>query len=94
MIKWSKSKNDVLTVAKIAARAHKMNPQYEHFKAVMDIEACHCNGCPLDLERLLAAQDYDFAHDVFGIARHIDRSTGELTGCFEPRFARRETATA
>lgn len=58
----------------------------------MDIIATHANGCPLDLDRLAAADDFNFAHDVFGIERHIDRATGKLTRCFLPRFALREVA--
>jgi hypothetical protein len=44
----------------------------------MDLEATHANGCPLRLADLLAADDFNFWHDVSGIARHLDRTTGEL----------------
>jgi hypothetical protein len=54
----------------------------------MDITACHLNGCKLDLAKLLAADDFNFAHDVLGIRRHIDRETGQLMNCFRPRFAK------
>ena len=53
----------------------------------MDVMACHCNGTPLRLKDLLEAEQFDFVHDVMGITRHIDRTTGELADCFEPRFA-------
>jgi hypothetical protein len=53
----------------------------------MDITATHCNGCPLDLEKFLAAPDGDFGHDVFGIRHHINRRTGELENMFLPRCA-------
>ena len=53
----------------------------------MDITAAHANGCPLDLVGLLAADDFNFAHDIGGIQRHIDRETGRLGGHFLPRFA-------
>lgn len=46
----------------------------------------------LDLERLAGFPDFDFAHDVYGIMRHMDRTTGKLGGCFLPRCARREDA--
>lgn len=55
----------------------------------MDITACHCNGCPLDLGKLLNADDFNFAHDVFGIRDHIDRRTGKMTGYFLPRCSQR-----
>lgn len=57
---------------------------------MMDLEVCHCNGCPLDLAGLLQApRDFDFMHDVAGIFRHLNRSTGELEGLFQPRYAAR-----
>jgi hypothetical protein len=52
----------------------------------MDIAATH-NTCPLRLEEWLAAGDADFSHDLFGITRHMDRTTGHLTPGFKPRFA-------
>lgn len=45
------------------------------------------DGCPLKLEALAKADEANFAHDVFGIRRHIDRETGKLGDCFLPRFA-------
>jgi hypothetical protein len=54
---------------------------------LMDIEACHSNGCPLQLEALLNASEADFVHDVGGITAHLDRQTGTLTDCFVPRYA-------
>lgn len=54
---------------------------------LMDVEATHANGCKLRLAELLAADDFNFSHDVFGIKRHLDRTTGKLTGFFVPRFA-------
>lgn len=61
---------------------------------VMDLTATHANGCPLDLEGLLAAEPFDFAHDVAGIQRHINRETGQLEDCFLPRYSRRDAAVA
>jgi hypothetical protein len=42
---------------------------------------------PLDLDKLLTADDFNFSHDVFGIARHINRRTGEIEDFFVPRCA-------
>ena len=56
----------------------------------MDIEATHCNGCPLDLDKLLAFKDFDFFHDIYGIINCLDRDTGELKECFLPRCSRPE----
>ena len=44
--------------------------------------------CPLDLSALLEAPDSDFAHDVFGIRRHLNRQTKKLEGHFLPRYAK------
>ena len=54
---------------------------------IMDIAACHSHGNPLRLEDLAQADDFNLAHDVFGITRYLDRDTGKLTDCFRPRFS-------
>ena len=56
---------------------------------LMDLLVCHGNGCPLRLDELVnVATDRDFVHDVAGITRHMDRTTGQLGDGFTPRFAR------
>lgn len=81
------------TIAKIAQRAvlmaTKYGHQYEFMDADMDITACHCGDAPLKLGELLGADDVNFAHDVFGIRRHLNRETLKLEDCFVPRFAAR-----
>jgi len=83
------------TIAEIADRASKLAVRlgisYPLMDAEMDVTATHANGCPLDLERLLAFPDFDFVHDAFGIRHHINRSTGDLGGCFVPRCARSQS---
>lgn len=95
---FTASKFETQLIVKIAQRAHFMAKKfgfgYAQHTAVMDIEACHCNGCELDLQKLLDAGDGDFGHDVFGIRRFIDRRTGKLGGCFLPRCAMPEKVTA
>lgn len=54
----------------------------------MDLLATHANGCPLDFDRLLGFAEFSFWHDVMGIARHLNRRTGELEHFFVPRCAR------
>ena len=56
---------------------------------LMDLTACHANGCPLDLGRLLDAPRYDFVHDIVGIQDCLNRETGQLQDFFYPRCARR-----
>lgn len=53
----------------------------------MDIEACHCNGCPLRLADMEQADDFNLIHDVTGISAHLNHDTGKLERWFLPRFA-------
>ena len=55
---------------------------------LMDLFAADMH-MPLDLASLLAADDANFAHDVLGIRRHMDRTSGSLSDFFVPRFALR-----
>jgi hypothetical protein len=71
----------------------------DRLSTTMDIAACHCNGCPLDLARLAKAEAFDLTHDVGGIGRHLDRdddspTAGQLGDMFLPRYARKDTAAA
>lgn len=64
----------------------------------MDVTAVHANGCPLKLEELLAADDFNFFHDLAGIERHLDRNdrsptAGQLLDCFLPRYAQKARDT-
>lgn len=90
-IKWDVSLEEMDLIVAIAKRAVKMANElgvdYNQMTAVMDINATHANGTPLRLAELLAADNANFSHDVFGIRRHIDRTTGKLGGCFLPRYA-------
>ena len=91
MIKWNASREDIETMSKIATRAVELATEtgieYKKVDALMDINAVHSNGCPLHLNDLLAADDFNFSHDVFGIRRHLDRRTGKLQDFFLPRYA-------
>lgn len=82
----------------IARRAHDLYLQHgvdrSAFDIDMDIVATHCNGNPLRLADLLAADDFNFLHDVSKIARYLDRETGKLTDCFMPRFSKRDRVSA
>lgn len=92
MINWNLPNAEARIITAITRRARELseNPaRFDFIECEMDITACHLNGCRLDLERLLAADDFNFLHDVYGIQRHIDRETGKLGDCFLPRYARR-----
>ena len=92
------TKQQIQVIAQIAKRAVKMATEagikYTQMDALMDLDACISNGCPLKLDELLAADDGNFGHDVFGIRRHINRETGQLENCFLPRFAQPEAVAA
>jgi hypothetical protein len=85
------SRADHLLIAQIAERALPLyqivGDEKPAMHALMDLTACHANGCRLRLTDLLAADEVNFAHDIFGIRRHLDRTTGKLLDCFVPRFA-------
>ncbi len=92
MINWKASKKDVDLIQKITDRAmgiaKAQGVKYKRQDAEMDIAAVHCNGNPLRLEELLAADEFNFSHDIFGIRRHINRETGKLNNHFLPRFTK------
>lgn len=91
-VQFTHDKQDRALIQRIGDRALELglvdaSAGYSMMDCLMDINAAHSNGCPLDLARLLAADDFNFIHDVAGIARHLDRNSGKLTGHFLPRFA-------
>lgn len=56
--------------------------------SIMDLAATHCSGCPLDFDKLAGFDDFNMAHDLHGIRRNINTTTGELENCFLPRCAK------
>lgn len=89
-ISFESSWKDSALIHKIALRAVKMaaaDRTYRLQDAMMDITVTHCNGCPLKLADLLAADDFNFSHDIYGIRRHLNRDTGKLEDHFLPRFS-------
>jgi hypothetical protein len=99
-ISFRVSAADAKVIRKIAVRAQallkKHNPSIrttiQHW--AMNVTACHANGNPIRLHDLLEADDFNFAHDVFGIDRHISRETGQLLNHFSPRFSSRQVVSA
>jgi hypothetical protein len=87
MINWNCTHADLQVIARIAKRAAIASTVYTQGAAFMGIQACHCNGTPLQLEALSNAKHGDFAHDVFGIMCHINLETGKLENCFLPRYS-------
>ena len=84
------TKHDFDTMVKICVRLEVYAKNHgleldDRISRIMDLDHVH-NRWPLRLDALLAAPDFDFLHDIGGIHRHMNRATGELGGCFVPRF--------
>jgi hypothetical protein len=94
-ISFKVTRDEVAKIEVIADRAVKIARKhyidYSKMEALMDITATHANGCPLRLGDLAIADDFNLAHDVFGIRRHLNRKTGQLEDCFIPRYAQPST---
>lgn len=93
MVSFDVTAEEARLISKITHRAMKVVEEndlkgYEFQDLEMDITAAHVNDSPIDLNALLHADDATFGHDVFGINRYIDRTTGKLTEFFVPRTAR------
>ncbi|HEY6766619.1 MAG TPA: hypothetical protein VI386_17810 [Candidatus Sulfotelmatobacter sp.] len=88
-VKFAVTRAETVLIGRIVARAKRLRKgqQFDGTAAYMDITACHANGCPLKLQELLDADDFNFMHDFYGIEQCIDRRTGELQKPFHPRFA-------
>lgn len=76
---------------KLLTIVRRVEALYPHFKIdrlalMMDIEAAILHT-PLDLDRWIASDNFNFMHDVHGIQSSLNRETGELENCFRPRFA-------
>lgn len=74
-----------------AGRRTRVDGIYDPLSCDMDLTACHLNGMALDLNKLMEFPDFDFMHDICGIARHINRETGKIEDLFMPRCSRPET---
>lgn len=97
-LKMTATSEDAALIEKIAIRAIALSAangiKRDLLSTEMDVTACHLNSVKLRLAALLAADDFNLAHDVFGIERHLDRDTGQLGGCFLPRFSVRDEVDA
>jgi len=67
---------------------------FDPLNLMMDITATHCNGNKLDLQNFLDAPDFDFFHDIFGIIKNLNRTTGKLENFFTPRYSSKLQASA
>lgn len=88
-IRFDTNDQDALLISRIVDRAVTdglIDPSSRQ-AIEMDLRATHLNGNPLDFTALLAAPTFDFGHDLAGISRHLDRTTGQLGDCWLPRYS-------
>jgi len=73
----------------IATRAVGIMKKHDLNPAMVEssLAICHGDICPLDLNRLAAADDFNLVHDVAGIVGHLDVVDGRLRDFFMPRHA-------
>lgn len=88
---YEATNEEIAIIKQIAKRAVRLyaaaGVNLDLLDVMMGVTVTHANGCRLGLRRLLAADDFNFAHDITGISRHLNRATGKLQECFQPRFA-------
>ena len=91
-------KIDMDAVARVVDRAQALarakGGKIDRMGLTMAFVTAHANGWDIDLDGLLEARDFDFAHDVFGIGHHLDRDTGNFSNHFLPLFARQHVKQA
>lgn len=93
MIKLEANHEDRAKILAIAAKADGLLRMSNGFSRIgrlqvaISLTACHLNGCPLDLDGLLYASDFNLLHDVIGIHTNINQEDGSLENCFSPRYA-------
>jgi len=90
MVKFNCTKEEYEAIVKIVLRAEEegLFSKKERLSNMMDLEACHSNGCLLDFNKLLGFPKFDFAHDLIGIHNNINRKTGIIENCFLPRCSK------
>lgn len=77
-----------LRAVDLLKRAHDVDVPPEYIAS--ELWLVHDSICRLLLQQLLDADDYNFAHDIGGIHRHLDVAGMTLRDCFVPRFAVRQ----
>lgn len=75
-------------IAAAAARAQSIGITYNRLVIFMDLDNAILGGCNLDLDALLAADDFNFRHDIEGIHTFLNHKTHTFDYGFLPRFAR------
>lgn len=90
-INFNATKEEDIIITKIVSKAKQLKlvkSKEDQSDLMMDLTATHCNGTPLDFEKLLSFDDFNFSHDILGIMNYIDRTNGNLTRNFLPRCSK------
>lgn len=82
------TQKEIDILGKISRRAGSIRIDEPSIALILDLLSVHSGGTPLDFEKLLEAEAYDFYYDVYGITRNIDRVTGKLLNGFIPKSAK------
>lgn len=76
------------TIVDITERAEKLGIlAKDKFSLKMDLFYTN-EEIPLDFERLLNADNFNFSHDIVGIQNNFNRKTLSMDNFFLPRFAK------
>ncbi len=78
------NREQIETISAIADRFLNIAPLHKKIDVMMDLEYTH-EETPLDLDQLLAFDNGNFAHDLFGIIENFNRQTKSMDNCFSPR---------
>jgi len=80
---------DKVIISKIVKRAYGLHLITRPGKIcfAMDIY-CVCSFQAMDLGAWLTSDENNFAHDVIGIRRYLNRTGRQFNDCFSPRFSR------
>lgn len=82
---------NIKAAAKIADRADATFIRNIGGRMSFIMDLCAADGengnRAIDLDALAVADDFNFAHDAYGISANMDRETGKLMNGFLPRYA-------
>jgi len=83
-VKFETRKGKKNLILLIANRAIKEKLTGDTVSLSMDLSAVSAKY-NINLKKLLKFDDFNFAHDIYGIMDNLNRETGELENYFSPR---------
>ena len=82
------TRDEYLAINKVIERIKEEGIAYSnHLAMLMDLDYAH-QDTPMDFEKLLAFDRFNFIHDIYGIANNLNRKTKEIENCFVPRCSK------